>query len=459
MADQVIPQEAPAGKDWEEKLYQEGCALLREEGAGLLRRLDDWLLERSPLGWQAVGFRKRTVVCRFGAVTISRRLYRDNKGDYHFLLDEYLGWEAYQAATPSLGEVAVSLAAVTSFREAAATLEKVTAGVLSSTTVHQLVQRTAEKAVKQERHEVEACYGRGEEFPGGARVVPRLFLEADGFYVRLQREKRKYGEIQMAIGYEGWERLPQARERYRLVGKRVYCQGSKEIDFWEGAILAFGRQWDWSQIPLVVLNGDGARWIDEGVSPSERAVRQLDGFHLARSCHHAAGEAGPMLYEAMRQGDWEQANEILGSVTPSRRKNRARGWVEKVIQEERGADWRIRAGVAMEEGRGLGAMEGNGAQILARRMKGKGMSWSESGASAMAKVRELLINGELNQWCGRQAARGGCVQKPSVAVRTTTRRKQDQGEWLQAAVPILHGPSASHPWPKALREMIHSKTY
>jgi hypothetical protein len=67
----------------------------------------------------------------FGAVTIWRRLYQDREGDYHFLLDEYLEWEAYQAATPSLGEAAVSLAAVTSFREAAAILEKVTASAIA----------------------------------------------------------------------------------------------------------------------------------------------------------------------------------------------------------------------------------------------------------------------------------------------------------------------------------------
>jgi hypothetical protein len=78
-----------------------------------------------------VGFRKRAVVCRFGSVTISRRLYQDGAGDYCFLLDEHLEWEAYQVATPSVGEAAVSLAAAISFRETAAILEKVTAGVLS----------------------------------------------------------------------------------------------------------------------------------------------------------------------------------------------------------------------------------------------------------------------------------------------------------------------------------------
>lgn len=456
MANQVVPQEAPAGKDWEERLYQEGCALLQGEAVRLLKRLDDWLLQQSPRGWKVVGFRERSVVCRFGAVTISRQLYQDSEGIYHFLMDEYLGWEAYQAATPSVGEVAVSLAAVTSFREAAAILEKVTAGVLSSMTVHQLVQKTAEKTMAQEQQEVQACYGRGEVVPGGKRVVPRLFLEADGVYVRLQREKREYGEIRMAIGYEGWERLPQARERYRLVGKRVYCQGNEGLDFWEGAILAFGRRWDWSQIPEVVLNGDGARWINEGVESFESGIRQLDGFHLARSCYHVGGEAGPLLYEAIRHGDWEQAGEILSEVRPSKKGRRARAWVERVIQEGRGADWRIQAGVEMEEGRGLGTMEGNVAQLLARRMKGKGMSWSERGAGGMAKVRELLLNGELDQWRGRQAARS-FVQKPTA--RATTRKKRDQGEWLQAGVPVLYGPSASKPWAKVLRQVLHPHTY
>jgi hypothetical protein len=135
---------------------------------------------------------------------------------------------------------------------------------------------------------------------------------------------------------------------------------------------------------------------------------------------------------------------------------RARDWIEKVIQEERGADWRTQAGVEMDEGRGLGTMEGNVAQILARRMKGKGMSWSKSGAGAMAKVRELLVNGELDQWCGRQVARECSVQKPTV--RATTRKKRDQGEWLQAGVPALYGPSASKPWAKALRQVLHPLT-
>ena len=48
-------------------------------------------------------------------------------------------------------------------------------------------------------------------------------------------------------------------------------------------------------------------------------------------------------------------------------------------------------------------MEGNQAHLLAGRMKkGKGRSWSPTGARHMAKVRELLANQELKPWCYRQ---------------------------------------------------------
>ena len=107
MAREVIHQEPPIGKDWEEELYREGCALMREEARRKLEALDEWLYVQAPAGWQVVGFRVRTVVCRFGEVTVRRRLYRDAGGGYHFLLDEYLGWEPHRSGTPSLKEAAV----------------------------------------------------------------------------------------------------------------------------------------------------------------------------------------------------------------------------------------------------------------------------------------------------------------------------------------------------------------
>lgn len=93
MAKGSMHQEPPMGEDWEEKLYQAGCAVIRQEAQERLKELDDWLHFYAPPDWEVVGFRERTIVCRFGEVRVQRRLYRDSEGRYHFALDEYLEWE------------------------------------------------------------------------------------------------------------------------------------------------------------------------------------------------------------------------------------------------------------------------------------------------------------------------------------------------------------------------------
>jgi len=47
-------------------------------------------------------------------------------------------------------------------------------------TIHRLVQRAAERAIASEREEVEACFGGGFIPESGGKVVPKLYVEADG---------------------------------------------------------------------------------------------------------------------------------------------------------------------------------------------------------------------------------------------------------------------------------------
>lgn len=105
-------------------------------------------------------------------------------------------------------------------------------------------------------------------------------------WVSLQRQEKKHLELKSAIAYEGWEG---GDDSYRLVGKRLYCHGLVQTPFWEGASVAFDRHWDLSQVRRVVVGGDGASWIDEGAQLFPEAVRQLDGFHLARGCTRRSG--------------------------------------------------------------------------------------------------------------------------------------------------------------------------
>ena len=90
---------AEAGMDWEQEAYRAGCAYARELGERRLQTLDDELMRNRPKGLRLVGSRVRTVVTRFGDVTVGRRLYRDTDGETVFLLDGE-GWKLQQQASP-----------------------------------------------------------------------------------------------------------------------------------------------------------------------------------------------------------------------------------------------------------------------------------------------------------------------------------------------------------------------
>jgi len=344
-----------------------------------------------------------------------------------------------------------------SFRKATGILEKWLAGLLSHSTCWRLLQRTGQAAVTAETSAAEAVFARGEvEAEVGERRVKRLYMEADGVYVRLQRQSKKHLEVRSAIAYEGWERLSSAREEYRLSEKRTYCHAGEQFSFWEGVSLAWARKWDLSSVQEAILGGDGARWIRTGTEEFPGAIWQLDSYHLARACGRALGaQFGQVLYQALREGQASQAQELLQTAgAPLRKGKQAQQsyrWVTKVAQEGWGLDWRFRQNVTDDTERGLGCMEGNQAHLLAVRMKGKGRSWSPTGARNMAKVRELLANQEVKPWCYRQKH----LQTPKKHRIQPRPPGTDPCQFLHAPVPALDGPFPNKPWVQYLRNLIH----
>jgi hypothetical protein len=444
-------------RGWEGKVFRRVCAQGRREAVVYLERLEEALFEQRSAGWAVVGFRERTVVTRFGEVCIRRRLYRDESGSYRFLLDEYLKLKAHQAATPEMQALCTSMSSEMSFRKAADMIARCLAGVLSPSSCWRLLQRTGEAAARAEAAAVEAVFERGEALPqAGEREVERLYMEADGVYVRLQRQPQSHLELRSAIAYEGWERLASTREAYRLRGKRVYCHAGQPLPFWEGASLAWARWWDVSRVREVIIGGDGAGWIRAGAEEFPTAIWHLDNFHLARACGRAYGaQVGQELYGALRAGQVAEVEAWLqqAPLREGKQAQRDSRWVKKVARERWGLDWRVRLGVGTEEERGLGCIEGNQAHLLAVRMKGKGRSWSPAGAHHMAKVRELLANQEMDDCCFRPTH----IEK--LARRLTEKprpRRSDPGQWLQTSLPALHGSAQNAPWVQRLRQKIHS---
>ena len=240
-------------RQWESKVFQQVCVAGQQEATRYLEGLDESLFMQHPASWAVVGFRERTLVTRFGEVRIRRRLYRDEREAYHFLLDEYLGLNANQAATPEMQTMCTILCGQILFRKGADFLEQWLAGPLSHSTCWRLLQRSGEVAANASMEEVEAVFSRGEPIEqAGERGVERLYMEADGVYVRLQNQSRRHLELRSAIAYEGWERLSGKREAYRLREKRAYCHVGDRTSFWEGVSLAWAHKWDLRQLPQLI---------------------------------------------------------------------------------------------------------------------------------------------------------------------------------------------------------------
>jgi hypothetical protein len=441
---------------WEEKVFGRVCAQGRGEAVAYLEGLEEALFGQRPAGWAVVGFRTRTLVTRFGEVRFRRRLYRDESGKYRFLLDEYLRLKAHQAATPEMQAICTSMSSEMSFRKAADMIARCLAGVLSPSSCWRLLQRTGKAAASAEAAAVEAVFERGEPLAqAGEREVERLYIEADGVYVRLQRQPQSHLELRSAIAYEGWERLTGTREAYRLRGKRVYCHAGQPLPFWEGASLAWTRRWDVSRVREVIIGGDGAGWIRAGAEEFPAAIWHLDNFHLARACGRAYGaQVGQELYGALRAGQTAEVEEWLqhAPLREGKQAQRDSRWVKKIAQQRWGLDWRVRLAVDTEGERGLGCIEGNQAHLLAVRMKGKGRSWSPAGAHHMAKVRELLANQEMEGWCYRPTHFEKLARRHTGKPRP---RRSNPGHWLQATLPALHGSAQNAPWVQRLRQKIH----
>lgn len=441
--------------EWEEVCYQIGCSVARELATRWLGAIGERLHQEHSESMQVECFCERTLMSRFGEVTVRRRLYRDDKDEYHLLLDEHLNWRPNQEATPSLTAALVDSATKLSFRKASVEAEKYSAGVLSATTVHRLLQKVTQDATQEDKAEWHDCFEHGRLPPSGRRKVPVLYVEADGVCVHLQREgKQKRCELKNAIAYEGWEQLSQRDERYRTVNKVVYCHGADTegfgVPFWEGASLVWHKHWDLSSVEFIVLGGDDAEWIDKGAEELPYVIRQLSGFHYSRSCRRG-WKNGKDIYDTIRSGViWVgEAAEREGKAA-----QKAREYVLKRL--EKGVDWRKKAesmDVDIPEGvRGLGAIEGNEGNLFADRMKDRGMSWTIIGAHHMGKAIQLAYNGNLRHWCGGKTLDS---EARSDGLSFSLFQELDNCG-TRGGLPALEGPHASRPWAGVLRNMTQS---
>lgn len=421
--------------------------LARQLVEALLTGADEAMRQRVPGNWRLMGERVRTLMSTVGPVKIRRRWYRDSRGKMRVPLDEELELAPRVRVTPRFHEISTELCSRVPFGSASRLLRRVLPAAPSRGTLHRLlgqVGRQQERRGEQVRRRV---FDEGE--PGaGERRVARLFIEADGKWIHLQRTAaQRDAELHLALAHEGWE--PIGQRQWRLQAKQIYVDIGAGAGFWETFSAWLAERYDLRQT-RVVIGGDGADWVHQGLRYFHRSQGQLDRFHLAEALRKIlVGSEWRRAYRAVCHGD------LLPAIRALQRSGHPDAWqVIRYLRANRDGlmDYRLREGFQDAGLRGLGAAEGNVDKLLANRFSKRGMAWTIEGARRMAKVLEASHNGVLRE----------AIPRRTVAVRRrASPRRFLRTHMANAAVgadasSVLHAPFANHgskEWGPFLRRM------
>ena len=414
----------------------------------VLKELDAVVFRlRKKSRYQVKDVRSGCVPTLLGDVEYTRRYYLDKKtGEYVFLLDEVLGVEAGRVS-PGLALAAAMQAVIgPSYRSARDSLKRLYGHqVASHETIRQLILRLGELVEKEEEKKREEA--------NGTRKVPVLFVEADGYWLSMQKDKRRKRELRMMVTHEGWKARTPSSKEYELVQKTHYLDLDSK-DFWEEASRHIYSRYDIDEKTMVVINGDRASWIRKGVEYFPKAIYQVDRFHIKRDLRrllHGTKE----LKASLRAVDEGDIKTLIGSLTEVR--DRAKMRVEDLklfvqlgdlIQSirqmpEAYADYRVRLtqmGYDTTRMRGMGAAESN-VDRFSNRLKKRGQSWSVQGLKAMAQSLVKYFEGKLEHYSKHISRIHSFLDDAEISEKAASVARQITGEITgtkQTNVPIMH---------------------
>jgi hypothetical protein len=450
-------KEDPGG--WEEEIFSFACDIARTLAKEVLEKLDNELMQGRDDGMKVIGFKEQWLTTIFGDIRIRRRLYRDKGGEYRFLLDEKMGLDKGSHVSPRMKKLAILASTRYTFREVEQNIKAIFPWGISHTTAHNLSGKVADSYIAEEEKEVNTLFEDGVIPETEGKVVPYLVIEADGVNVALQKEEERRTEVKVGIAHEGWQEI--SKNRYKLKEKSVYSGIMNGDRFWEGFSLSLAKKYDLPRIGKVIVGGDGASWVKEGAELLG-SLYELDRFHLKRALHQGLANNPRVaeVYQACVIGEIDKVERLLtraqekADSDKAREIMRLRGYLMENCYGLR--DYRL---VVDGDGlRGLGAIEGNVDKLIADRMKKRGMSWTKQGADRMARLISLRETGKLNTWIKCNSKLQHTPSREKTMLKEAQYQDRDNGAWLGAHLPALHGPHSNRPWVQVLWALAHGDT-
>ncbi len=388
-----------------EKIAQaEACAIGCEIVRKVLQNYDKKLMKsRDKEQYQIDGKRTTNLKTVMGDVTYQRRIYRTKskkKGKrYAFLLDNKLKEhnEIIGNISPNLIKEIVSSVRDISYRKVALDLERKFTNVsLSHQAVWNVVQQHCEYMKRQEDICIKNVFKDDTE---PKKRVEVLFQEVDGLWVNIQGQKSKK-ELKLGVIYEGWKKRDKKGKEYVTVNKSAYsCFNVGR--FWELNDVMISTQYDIDYIKLNILNGDGAKWIKNGVCSN--VIYQIDRFHIHQAIVRAFSNYKGIMGDMMSLLKSKNIDKLLSMSKVYADKDSATKYMKDlynylVNNKEYLLRYNERETIKVPTPqknmyyRNLGTMEHNVCDILSQRMSNNKTSWSVNGAENMARILCQRVN-------------------------------------------------------------------
>ena len=394
-------------EDMERKIYSVVCEAASQMTRELLEELDSHLMQtRDKKRYANKQIRKATVKTIYGEVEYNRHMYLDRETKrYVYLLEDQMKMEKIGAVSSNLAKKISEAAEEMPYRKTAELISQTTGQIISSHGAWNVVQQIGKEISKEEEiilSEIE------EETTRGETETPIIFMEADGVYLNIQknRKKAKSQEMKLATVYSGW-----SEDGKKLVNKKVLAgmTGANKFNTKTEALIQSVFHIDADQIR--VLNGDGAAWISNTYNPER--IFQLDRFHIVNKILGGIKhkKIASRILDKKMSGNYESGLQdietYINSIDDDQHKTDLKNAKDlyrylsnNIDGLPRWQDQLRKMGIDLQAPEGqiyknMGVQENQNCSLITNRMKGRKMRWSVGGADNLAKIIYTRENGDL----------------------------------------------------------------
>lgn len=467
-----IPKEGLTLEALEELIFDIGRQIEQRAMISALEQYDEILREERPRGkLKNIGKKLKYLQTRIGCIQYRRTLYKERStGESRYLLDEKLKMQKNQRMSLKIAQIFGTLASVEAYRGVAGQISKLLGVTFSHEGIRQNVIKEGKRIEEQEEKELEKIRMSDYRLPDEIPEV--LYTETDATYIRKQnkgkkksRKKKRHFEVKIGLNYTGKARRYKTgkKDSKKLLNKSIYAgikPGRKK--FLENLSYISERDYGLSAVRQSYLGGDGDTWIRTGQKEYfPHSTYLLCLYHLFERLRGAfPGKKEKqrnikVLFEKNKISDaLEEIQKAFVETDDEKERKLISEYYVYVENNREGIEASIRIKMAEEE-HSAGAVESNIDKTIAHRFKKRGMSWSEDGASALLKIRQVIANGEWDDWWYERRDRK--IEIKAVFKEPLSGKQacmpQDMMSYVEATLPCYRGPDQSKPWVGVLKEL------